>query len=377
MRITLVLPYAGMAGGMRVHAIYAERLRRRGHEVLVLSQPPRRFSLGQKVWSLAAGRGWPHDWKPEPSFFDGLPVRHRVLERRRDVTAADVPDGDVVVATHWSVAQAVEALPPSKGAKALFIQGYEAPPWEINEELDASWRMDFHKIVISQWLVDLAREKFGDAGVSHVPNSVDFEQFHAPARGRQRKPTVGLLYSASPFKAIGVSLQTLKQVAVSVPDLHVVAFGADEPTAALPLPADAEFVYRPAQETLRDLYGRCDVWLCGSCREGFHLPPLEAMACRCPVVSTRVGGPVDIVEEGVNGHLVEVGDWAGLAERLRQVLTLPEERWRAMSEAAFATAARYSWDDAVVRFEAALRTAMARGHFGARRAAPRTFKDVA
>src|SRR5512133_3291830 len=111
MRLTFVLPYAGMAGGIRVLATYADRLLKRGHEVLVVSQPPRRFSLYEKARSLATGRGWPRNWGPEPSFFDHLPVPHRVLECRRNVTAADVPDGDVVLATHWSVARAVQELP--------------------------------------------------------------------------------------------------------------------------------------------------------------------------------------------------------------------------------------------------------------------------
>jgi hypothetical protein len=39
MRIIFVLPYAGLQGGIRVIAIYAERLRRRGHTVTIISHP--------------------------------------------------------------------------------------------------------------------------------------------------------------------------------------------------------------------------------------------------------------------------------------------------------------------------------------------------
>ncbi|HEY9598179.1 MAG TPA: glycosyltransferase family 1 protein, partial [Cyanophyceae cyanobacterium] len=39
MKITFVLPFAGLSGGIRVVAIYAERLRKRGHDVLVVSLP--------------------------------------------------------------------------------------------------------------------------------------------------------------------------------------------------------------------------------------------------------------------------------------------------------------------------------------------------
>ena len=100
------------------------------------------------------------------------------------------------------------------------------------------------------------------------------------------------------------------------------AFGAEHVSARLPLPDWVEFHYRPPQNELRQLYGQCDVWLCGSRQEGFHLPMLEAMACRCPVVSTRIGGPADILEDDINGFLVDVEDATRLGERLVEVLRL-------------------------------------------------------
>lgn len=67
---------------------------------------------------------------------------------------------------------------------------------------------------------------------------------------------------------------------------------------------------------------------------------------------------MDIVEEGVNGHLVDVGDAEGLASRALRVLRLPDEPWRRMSDAALATATRFSWNDATTLFEQALRRAI-------------------
>jgi glycosyltransferase involved in cell wall biosynthesis len=82
------------------------------------------------------------------------------------------------------------------------------------------------------------------------------------------------------------------------------------------------------------------------------------MACRCPVVSTAVGGALDFVKEGVNGYVVSVGDPAAMADRIVRVLELPDSQWRAMSDAANATATGYDWDAAASLFEVALRTAM-------------------
>jgi glycosyltransferase involved in cell wall biosynthesis len=317
--------------------------------------------LRRKVKSLLLGRGLP---KTEPSYFDGMDVEHRMLECARSVTDADVPDADVVIATYYTTGEGVLRLSPTKGAKAIFIQNYEVEEGQTNAKLDATWRMPFHKITISEWLVQLAREKFGDAMVSHVPNSVDLEQFNAVPRGKQSAPTVGLLYNTFSLKGLHTSLPALKQVAAELPSLRLISFGAEHPDFRLPLPSYAEFHHQPPQHKLKELYAKCDVWMCGSRVEGFHLPPIEAMACRCPVVSTRVGGPMDILQDGVNGYLVNVGDAAALANRVTQVLKLPPEEWKQMSDAAYETATRYSWEEATTRFEQALELAVERTRRG-------------
>jgi glycosyltransferase involved in cell wall biosynthesis len=364
MKITFVIPWANLSGGVRVIAIYAERLKQRGHTVVVLSSLLReRIPVRWQIKSLLLGRGWPKV-RPEPSYLHDSSVEHRVLQPLRQPGDGDFPDADVVVASFWNTAYHVRDLPRAKGAKAIFIQNYEVEPGKSNPMLDTTWRMPMHKILISQWLVELAREKFGDTTVSHVPNSVDQKQFYAAPRGKQTVPTVGLLYSKSRFKGCSTSLAALKRVAAALPSLRVICFGAQPPGLRLRLPEGAEFHHQPPQDKIKDLYKQCDVWLCGSCREGFHLPPLEAMACRCPVVSTRVGGPMDIIEEGVNGHLVELGDESALADRVLRVLHLPQEKWIEMSEAAYRIATRYTWDDATDLFETALELAIKRGGRG-------------
>jgi glycosyltransferase involved in cell wall biosynthesis len=362
LKINFVLPTANMAGGIRVVAIYAAELARRGHDVTLVSVPHRLPPFGQRVKDLLRGRGWPRPER-EPSHLDALEgvanVRHIVLDRWRPVEDRDLPDADVVVATWWETAEWVARLSPLKGAKTYFVQHHESVfESQPTARVEATYRMPLHKITISRWLVELMRDRYGDDDVTHVPNSVDTNQFHAPARGRQARPTVGLLYHSVPWKGVDISLKAIEHAKRSLPDVHVVSFGVEKQSPSLPLPQGSTYEVSPAQNRLRELYGSCDVWLCGSRAEGFHLPPLEAMACRCPVVSTKVGGPVDVIEQNVNGKLVDVGDAEGLGRALLEVLQLPEPAWRAMSDAAYATATRYTWADATDLFVAGLRVAI-------------------
>jgi N-acetyl-alpha-D-glucosaminyl L-malate synthase BshA len=80
---------------------------------------------------------------------------------------------------------------------------------------------------------------------------------------------------------------------------------------------------------IQEILPRADALLSTSEFEGFGLAALEAMACGVPVVATDSGGIAELVEPGVTGHLVPVGDPASLAERLVDVFEAP-----AMGEAA-------------------------------------------
>lgn len=357
MRITFLTAIADMSGGARVIDIYARLLQARGHEVTLVTRPYPRPSLRKRFRSFLRGEGVL--LRDHPSHYDNASYPLRVVDQRRRIEADDVPDGDVVVATWWETAEWMVRLPASKGRHVHFVQHYEAFADWIKPRVDSVLRLPTYKIVISSWLEDMMRQTFGNSQVTLIPNSVDLEQFRAPPRGRQARPTVGMLYSPIAWKDVPTGFRAVELVRRRYPDLRLVTFGTGAPTRELPLPPNTHHTVLPPQDALRDIYAACDAWICSSIAEGFGLPALEAMACRCPVVSTRVGGPIDFIEDGRNGFLVDVGDAEGLADRLDRLLLMPEASWRAISNAAHATAAAYNWDDAVARFEQALAEAAA------------------
>jgi glycosyltransferase involved in cell wall biosynthesis len=354
MQITFVAPPVDMAGGIKVLVIYAQRLMRNGHNVCIVSPPSPVPSVFARTKSWLRGKGWPVASASTTSHLDGSGVEHRVLDRWRPVVDEDLPDADVVIATWWETAEWVNALHPRKGAKAYFIQHHEVFPLLPIERSRATYRLPLSKIVISRWLKELMDREYGDRSVDLIPNSVDPRQFFAPARAKQPVPTIGFLYSTVSFKSLEITLAALDVVKQRLGRVRGIAFGSERLSSRLPVSSWIEFHYLPPQDQIRFLYGSCDVWLCGSSSEGFHLPPLEAMACRCPVVSTRVGGPMDIIQTGVNGFLAEIGDWSELADKSIAVLEFSPDRWLQMSNAALATALSYSWDNATDLLEAAL-----------------------
>jgi glycosyltransferase involved in cell wall biosynthesis len=60
------------------------------------------------------------------------------------------------------------------------------------------------------------------------------------------------------------------------------------------------------------------------CYEGFPMTVAEAFACGLPVLSSRIGGMTEIVENGVTGLHFEPGDSDGLADKAQWLVDNPD-----------------------------------------------------
>ena len=67
-----------------------------------------------------------------------------------------------------------------------------------------------------------------------------------------------------------------------------------------------------------------DIFVLPSLSEGIPMALLEAMAAARPIVASRVGGIPEIIEDGVDGYLVEPMDVNNLAERCRRLIESPD-----------------------------------------------------
>jgi glycosyltransferase involved in cell wall biosynthesis len=360
MKITFVMGSGfGLYGGDRAIAMYAQKLQQRGHEVFLISRPAAQPTWRAQIRSVLRGTGWIRPPQGSPSHFDGLDIPRRLLDSYRPVIAADLPDADIVIATWWETGKWVNDLPPSKGAKVYFLQHYEAFDYFPKHLIDETWKMPLHKIVVAQWLRDLAQRKFSDDHAAWVPYGIDVHQFQVPPRGKQAVPTVGMMYEPTYWKGSDISLQAFAIAVQQRPELRLVAFGREAPLPHLPLPANVEYVQNPSQDQIRDCYAQCDAWLFGSRSEGFGMPIQEAMCCRTPVIGTAAGAAPEFLSDGA-GLLINGSDPAEMADAILEIVQMSDSNWRQLSDCAYRKAASYTWDDAVERFEAALFEAIAR-----------------
>lgn len=352
MRFTFLTPADDLTGGMRVIATYARLLQQRGHDVQVVSNAAGKTSLRQRLRLFRRGHiGAALASGAAPSgHLANTDVPRRVLDQPRPIDASDVPDGDVLVATWWETAEWASTMPATKGRQVHLIQGFETWGGAADQQrFYKALRLPNLKLVISDSLAQDIQAALGPLHLTVVPNGVDTEQFQAPPRDRRSPPVVGYAYSPLPIKGADVCAQACELARQAIPNLKVLAFGAEPPSPQVPLARGADFVLRPAQHRLAPLYAGCDAWLFGSRQESFGLPILEAMACRTPVVGAAVGAAPALLANG-EGRLVEVDAPQAMADALVQLLTDSAQAWRETSQRAWARAQACSWSSSVDQF---------------------------
>ncbi len=90
----------------------------------------------------------------------------------------------------------------------------------------------------------------------------------------------------------------------------------------------ADTLFLGFQTDVAPFYAAFDAFVLPSSREGTPASAIEALAAGLPVVATRVGGLPDVVSDGEDGFLVEVGAVDALAERLQRLAADPALRER-------------------------------------------------
>ncbi len=78
------------------------------------------------------------------------------------------------------------------------------------------------------------------------------------------------------------------------------------------------------QKEVGDWYALADAVVLTSVNEGTPVTIIEALAAGRPVVATDVGGVRDVVRDGVDGFLVDVGDADAMSSRLAEIAGDPE-----------------------------------------------------
>ena len=205
-------------------------------------------------------------------------------------------------------------------------------------------------------------QDFGaDPARVHVAhNGIDTAQFYPapdaarPAPLTQAKGVIGTLAVLRPEKGIETLIEAFSRVAPNHPGWKLAIVGSGSELGRLKAAA-VEFGladncwFEPGTRDVTGWLRAMDVFVLPTFNEALSNALMEAMACGCAPLATRVGGNTELITAGENGLLFEVRDAAGLAAALDTLITNRELAKRYGSRSAEIIRERFSREVAAAR----------------------------
>lgn len=324
-----------------------ERLERDGHDVVVVAAAPGPASWGRFPVVRVGSAGLPG--YPDVRLAIGRRAISRALaEFRPDVAHVASPAVLGAVALRECRRAGVPAVAVFQTDLGGFARGYGLSA--VANFVDG-YVARVHGLA-SLTLVPSSSSvaKLAKRGVTNLrlwPRGVDAALFD-PARrssrlreafGAPERTVVGYVGRLAREKAVERLVPVARDPRVS---LVIVGAGPceDELRAALP---DAQFVGFKSGVELAEVVASLDVFVHTGIHETFCQAVQEALCAGVPVVAPRAGGPVDLVDHGVNGLLWDPRIDGSLEAAVRSVVDDPGLRTR-FAAAARDSVAHRSWE---------------------------------
>jgi D-inositol-3-phosphate glycosyltransferase len=235
----------------------------------------------------------------------------------------------------------------NKATKSLRI--YD-PPTRLKIEAQLLNIID-HIVVASQKEKDTIHLTYGAPSekISVIPCGVDTELFR-PLNYSQSKVHLGLpnkkfilfVGRIDPVKGIDTLLKAMNIVRTELDSIHaphLLVIGGDENssdrieaaemrklkrlTAALELKNAVTFLGAQKQDRLPFFYSVAEMCVLPSRYESFGMVALEAMACGTPVIASKAGGLISVIQDKSTGFLVPEDNEILLAEKMFALLKDP------------------------------------------------------
>jgi glycosyltransferase involved in cell wall biosynthesis len=175
----------------------------------------------------------------------------------------------------------------------------------------------------------------------HVPaklihlcyNGVDTSVFHPGPRTRSGNLVIGVVCALRPEKGLSTLMEAFGAIAPSHPGVKLAIVGSGRCSEELQSQARALNVYdscifAPTTNDVTTWLRAIDIFVLPSLSEALSNSLMEAMACGCCAVASRVGGNPELIGESERGVLFESRNASELAAIIASLIADPERRAR-------------------------------------------------
>ena len=217
-----------------------------------------------------------------------------------------------------------------------------------------SLRLPFYFLLASSFIRDEIMKYNNNFRYQIVGSGVDTSVFYPRRVDKENSDVFKILVLLRKFKLKGddIALKVINEVSKKL-RIRALLIGYDRKFHGKLNFDYLKFPYLRDNE-LAKVYSSADVFLFTSYIEGFGLPPLEAMACGTPVVTTIAKGNMEYIKPNINALVSEPGDVNSLVKNVIKVLTDYKLK-ESLIENGLQTAKEWTWDKVTDRYEKAFK----------------------
>lgn len=361
MRVGIVCPYSWeVPGGVQVHVRdLAEALQKRGHTVSVLAPGPEDQELPEYVVPAGRAMALPYNGSVARTSFGPVVagrVRRWLSQGQFDVVHVHEPGSFSVglIALWWADVPVVATFHTSM-VRSRMMNGFSALLRSTFEKISA-------RIAVSEQARTTLVQHLGSDAVL-IPNGLYVDRMAVdpdprwvsdPSAGGGTVSFLGRL--DEPRKGLAVLLEAWPEIHTARPDSRLLVAGrGDAEQAARQISeqhrGSVQFLGAVDDHTKATMLASSDLYIAPHIGgESFGIVLAEAMAAGAPVLASDLPAFRAVLNDGVLGELVPVGDSAALAQRALALLG-DDERRADLRYAALHGVRRYDWSSVTTDIE--------------------------
>ena len=150
-----------------------------------------------------------------------------------------------------------------------------------------------------------------------------------------------MLYHRLPIKGGRDGLEILERIKQNYPNIQATIISSRPPNITIPNWINLQI--RPKISRLREIYNSSSIFIHTSQREGWGLPPMEAMACGCAVVAMDNDGVKEYIVHNKSGLLSPIGNTSAMISNIDYLLDNKAILYRIATQG-YEKVQEFSWD---------------------------------
>ncbi|AQS58821.1 glycosyltransferase family 4 protein [Desulforamulus ferrireducens] len=319
LHVVYLLGHVSVCGGVKIIFEHANELSKLGLRVSLLSHFPK------------------PDWFAIEANYLQVPFG---IELARGIPQ----DTDIIVATYWDQ---LSACVEAGIAPVVYFEQGDFHLWDW-DKVDAAkkdliyrmYQLPSRIITCSETGARKIQENFHrQALVFH--NALNEQIFYPKSSNPQEVYVLAVGSEHTPFKRIPDIWQACQRVQEQGYDVQFKWITQNPPTKPL-----GKVIVNPPQQQLGEEYRQSYIYVCASEYETFPLPPLEAMSCGTPVITTPNDGVKVYGVDGENCLFFQPGNISELAEKI--ILLLENQQlYQQLQQKGYQTAAQFKWSQII------------------------------